>query len=131
MGTMRIGLTSIFVDDQDQAERFYTEILGLKVKTSAPYGPDERWLSVVSSEEPDGVEVVLHLADEPARAFQEASRKLGRPVLSLRTDDCQRDAERLKAKGVVFVKEPARMAYGGIDAVFTDSCGNLLNLHQD
>ena len=85
---MRIGLTSIFVDDQDQAERFYTEVLGFQVKTSAPYGPDERWLSVVSPEEPDGVELVLHLADEPARAFQQASRQAGRPVLSLRTDDC-------------------------------------------
>jgi catechol 2,3-dioxygenase-like lactoylglutathione lyase family enzyme len=128
---MRIGLTSIFVDDQDQAERFYTEVLGFKVKTSAPYGPEERWLSVVSPEEPDGVELVLHLADEPARAFQAASRQAGRPVLSLRTDDCQGEAERLKAKGVVFVREPARMDYGGLDAVFADTCGNLLNLHQD
>jgi catechol 2,3-dioxygenase-like lactoylglutathione lyase family enzyme len=128
---MRIGLTSIFVDDQDQAERFYTEVLGFQVKTSAAYGPDERWLSVVASEEPDGVELVLHLADAPARAFQQASRQAGRPVLSLRTDDCQGEAERLKAKGVVFVKEPGRMAYGGMDAVFADSCGNLLNLHQD
>jgi catechol 2,3-dioxygenase-like lactoylglutathione lyase family enzyme len=131
VGAMRIGLTSIFVDDQDQAERFYTEVLGLKVKTSAPYRPEERWLTVVSHEEPDGVELVLHLADEPARAFQAASRQAGRPVLSLRTDDCQGEAERLKAKGVVFVKEPGRMDYGGIDAVFADSCGNLLNLHQD
>jgi catechol 2,3-dioxygenase-like lactoylglutathione lyase family enzyme len=128
---MRIGLTSIFVDDQDQAERFYTEVLGLKVKTSAPYGPEERWLTVVSHEEPDGVELVLHLADEPARAVQAASRQAGRPVLSLRTDDCQGEAERLKAKGVVFVREPARMDYGGLDAVFADTCGNLLNLHQD
>jgi catechol 2,3-dioxygenase-like lactoylglutathione lyase family enzyme len=128
---MRIGLTSIFVDDQDQAERFYTEILGFQVKTSAPYGPEERWLSVVSPEEPEGVELVLHLADEPARAFQAASREVGRPVLSLRSDDCAAEAERLKAKGVVFVKEPARRDYGGIDAVFTDTCGNLLNLHQD
>jgi catechol 2,3-dioxygenase-like lactoylglutathione lyase family enzyme len=128
---MRIGLASIYVDDQDQAERFYTEILGFQVKTSAPYGPDERWLSVVSPEEPDGVELVLHLADEAARAFQQASRQLGRPVLWFRTDDCQRDAERLRAKGVVFVKEPWRREYGGIDAVFADSCGNLLNLHQD
>jgi catechol 2,3-dioxygenase-like lactoylglutathione lyase family enzyme len=128
---MRIGLTSIFVDDQDQAEQFYTQILGLQIKTSAPYGPTERWLTVVSPEEPDGVELVLHLADEPARAFQAASRQVGRPVLSLVTDDCQGEAERLKAKGVVFVKEPSRMAYGGIDAVLADSCGNLLNLHQD
>jgi catechol 2,3-dioxygenase-like lactoylglutathione lyase family enzyme len=128
---MRIGLTSIFVDDQDQTERFYTEILGFQVKTSAPYGPSERWLSVVSPEDPDGVELVLHLADEPARAFQAASREAGRPVLSLTTDDCAAEAERLKAKGVVFVKEPGRMAYGGMDAVFADSCGNLLNHHQD
>jgi catechol 2,3-dioxygenase-like lactoylglutathione lyase family enzyme len=129
--TMRIGLTGIFVDDQDRAERFYTEVLGFQVKTSAAYGPDERWLSVVSPEEPNGVELVLHLTDEPARAFQAASREVGRPVISLRTDDCAGEAERLKAKGVVFVKEPGRMAYGGMDAVFDDTCGNLINLHQD
>jgi predicted enzyme related to lactoylglutathione lyase len=75
--------------------------------------------------------VALHLTDESARAFQRASREVGRPVLSLSTDDCQRDAERLQAKGVVFVKEPARMDYGGMDAVFDDTCGNLINLHQD
>ena len=98
---MRIGLTSIFVDDQDQAEQFYTQVLGFQVKTSAPYDPEERWLSVVSPEEPDGVELVLHLADEPARAFQQASRQAGRPVLSLCTDDCQGEAERLRAKGGV------------------------------
>src|SRR4030095_9063613 len=60
-GTMRIGLTSIFVDDQDQAEEFYTQVLGLQVKTGAPYGPSERWLTVVAPEDPDGVELVLHL----------------------------------------------------------------------
>jgi catechol 2,3-dioxygenase-like lactoylglutathione lyase family enzyme len=128
---MRIGLTGIFVDDQDKAERFYTEVLGLQIKTNAPYGDTERWLSVVSPEDPGGVELVLHLTDDAARAFREASRAIGRPVISLRTDDCQRDAERLKAKGVVFVKEPARMDYGGIDAVFDDTCGNLINLHED
>jgi predicted enzyme related to lactoylglutathione lyase len=128
---MRIGLTSIHVDDQDQAEQFYTQVLGFQVNTSAAYGPVERWLSVVSPEDPEGVELALHLADDPARAFQQASRQAGRPVLSLRTDDCQAEAERLKAKGVVFVKEPWRRDDGGIDAVFADSCGNLLNLHQD
>jgi catechol 2,3-dioxygenase-like lactoylglutathione lyase family enzyme len=128
---MRIGLTGIFVDDQDRAERFYTEVLGFNVKTNAAYGPGERWLSVVSPEDPDGVQLVLHLTDEPARAFREASRALGRPVISLTTDDCAGDAERLTAKGVVFVKEPGRMAYGGMDAVFDDTCGNLINLHQD
>jgi catechol 2,3-dioxygenase-like lactoylglutathione lyase family enzyme len=128
---MRIGLTSIFVDDQDQAERFYTEVLGLKIKTNADYGPGERWLTVVSPEEPDGIELVLHLADEPARAFRQASRAIGRPVISLSTDDCQRDAELLKTKGVRFVKGPARMDYGGMDGVFDDTCGNLINLHQE
>jgi predicted enzyme related to lactoylglutathione lyase len=77
------------------------------------------------------VELVLHLADAPARAFQAASRQVGRPMLSLATEDCQGEAERLKAKGVVFIKEPWRRDYGGIDAVFADSCGDLLNLHQD
>jgi predicted enzyme related to lactoylglutathione lyase len=128
---MRIGLTSIYVEDQDRAERFYTQTLGLQVKTSAAYGPEERWLTVVSPEEPAGVELVLHLADAPARAFQAASRERGRPVLSLDTDDCQLEVERLTARGVVFVKEPGRMPYGGTDAVFDDTCGNLLNLHQD
>jgi catechol 2,3-dioxygenase-like lactoylglutathione lyase family enzyme len=128
---MRIGLTSIYVDDQDKAERFYTEILGLRIKTNAPYGPDERWLTVVSSEDPDGFELALHKTDEPAQAFQQASRAIGRPMMSLCTDDCQRDADRLRAKGVLFVKEPWRRDYGGIDAVFDDTCGNLINLHQD
>jgi catechol 2,3-dioxygenase-like lactoylglutathione lyase family enzyme len=128
---MRIGLTSIYVDDQNDAERFYTDVLGFKVHTDAPYGPKERWLTVVSPEDPDGVELVLHLADEAARAFREASRAIGRPVLSLRTDDCRRDAERLEAKGVVFVMQPARRDYGGLDAVFEDPSGNLVNLHQD
>ena len=128
---MRIGLTSIFVDDQDQAERFYTEVLGFKIKTNAPYGPGERWLSMVSPEDPDGVELVLHLADEPARAYRAATREQGRPVISLTTDDCAGEAARLKAKGVVFVKEPGRMDYGGMDAVFDDTSGNLINLHQD
>jgi catechol 2,3-dioxygenase-like lactoylglutathione lyase family enzyme len=128
---MRIGLISIFVDDQDRAEWFYTALLGFKVKTNAPYSDTERWLSVVSPEDPEGIELVLHLADEPARAFQRASREVGRPMMSLRTNDCAGEAARLKANGAVFVKEPGRMAYGGIDAVFDDTCGNLINLHQD
>jgi catechol 2,3-dioxygenase-like lactoylglutathione lyase family enzyme len=127
---MRIGLTVVYVDDQDQAEWFYTDVLGLTIKTNAPYGA-ERWLTVVSPEDPDGVELVLHLADETAREFQQASRELGRPAFSLRSDDCLRDTERLKANGVVFVTEPARRDYGGMDAVFDDTCGNLIDLHQD
>lgn len=131
VATMRIQLTSIFIDDQDRAERFYTEVLGLRVKVNVPYAETERWLTVVSPEEPAGVELVLHLADEPARAFRQANRELGRPVLSLGTDDCEREAERLKRLGVEFTKEPSRMDYGGVDAVFDDTFGNLINLHQD
>jgi predicted enzyme related to lactoylglutathione lyase len=86
------------------AERFSTEVRG-----GAGAAPDRR----------------------AGRAFREASRAIGRPVLSLHTDDCRRDAERLKANGVVFVREPARMEYGGMDAVFDDTSGNLVNLHQD
>jgi predicted enzyme related to lactoylglutathione lyase len=74
---------------------------------------------------------VLHLTDEPARAFRAATREQGRPVISLTTDDCPAEAERLKGLGVVFVREPGRMDYGGMDAVFDDTCGNLINLHQD
>jgi predicted enzyme related to lactoylglutathione lyase len=74
---------------------------------------------------------VLHRTDEAARAFQAASREQGRPVLSLTVDDCVAEAERPKAQGVVFVKEPSRMAYGGMDAVFDDTWGNLISLHQD
>ena len=128
---MRIGLTSVYVDDQDKAEQFYTELLGLRVKDNVPYSAAERWLTVVSPEDPDGVELALLLADGPARVFRQANLEIGRPVVSLITDDCVREAERLKAMGVVFVKEPARMGYGGIDAVFDDTFGNLINLHQE
>jgi catechol 2,3-dioxygenase-like lactoylglutathione lyase family enzyme len=131
VATMRIGLTCIYIDDQDRAERFYTEVLGLRVKDNVPYSATERWLTVVSPEDPDGVELVLYIADAPARVFRQANREIGRPVISLSTDDCRREAERLKAMGVVFVKEPARMDYGGMDAVFDDSFGNLINLHQE
>jgi catechol 2,3-dioxygenase-like lactoylglutathione lyase family enzyme len=128
---MRIGLTSVYVDDQDEAERFYTEVLGLRVRDNAPYSATERWLTVVSPEAPGGVELALHLADQSARVFRRANREIGRPVISLSTDDCEREAERLKTIGVVFVKEPARTDYGGIAAVFDDTFGNLINLHPE
>ncbi|MGH8835851.1 MAG: VOC family protein [Actinomycetes bacterium] len=128
---MRIGLVSLFVDDQEKARKFYTEAVGLQVKTDAPYGPEERWITVVSPEDPDGVEVTLHVSDDAARAFQQAAKAAGRPSLSLSTDDAQRDYERLRANGVEFAMPPTRMDYGGTDAVFDDTCGNLINLHQD
>jgi catechol 2,3-dioxygenase-like lactoylglutathione lyase family enzyme len=96
VANMRICLTSVYIDDQDEAERFYTEALGLRIKDNVPYRGSERSLTVVSPEEPDGVEPALHLADESARAFRQASRDLRRPVLSAGTDECQGDADRLK-----------------------------------
>jgi predicted enzyme related to lactoylglutathione lyase len=85
--------------------------------------PDEVWAAVQPLLPPS------HLL--AAATGLATRRRVGRPVISLRTDDCQRDAERLKARGVVFVREPGRMAYGGMDAVFDDTCGNLISLHQD
>ncbi|HZA26394.1 MAG TPA: VOC family protein, partial [Actinomycetota bacterium] len=79
---------------------------------------------------PGGIQLAFHLRDEAAQEFQDANRKAGRPMVSFVTDDCRRDYEELRAKGVSFVSEPTEYPYGGTDAVFEDGCGNLLNLHQ-
>jgi catechol 2,3-dioxygenase-like lactoylglutathione lyase family enzyme len=119
---MRIGLVGIFVDDQDRAERFYNEVLGLRVKTSAAYGPGERWLTVVSPEEPDGVELVLHLTDEPARAFQAASRQAGR---------CCRCARRLCRRGRAAQGQGRGVRQGtGTDGLRRHGCGVRRHLRQ-
>jgi catechol 2,3-dioxygenase-like lactoylglutathione lyase family enzyme len=128
---MRIGLTGIFVDDQDQAERFSTRSSASRSRPARPTARGALAERGVARGGRGSGAGVLHLADAPARAFQAVSRQVGRPMLSLATDDCQGEAERLKAKGVVFVTEPYRWDHGGIDAVFADSCGNLPNLHQD
>ena len=128
---MRISLIGLFVDDQAKARTFYTDAVGLRVHTDAEYGPGERWLTVVSPEDPDGVQITLHISDDAAKAFQQAARAAGRPSISLSTDDCQREYERMRANGVEFTLPPTRMDYGGMDAVFDDTCGNLINLHQD
>jgi catechol 2,3-dioxygenase-like lactoylglutathione lyase family enzyme len=128
---MRIKLAGIFVEDQDAALKFYTDVLGFQVKTDAPYGPGARWLTVVSPEEPDGTELLLTPVDEAAVGLQRALRAAGKPALSFTTDDCRRDHRELVAKGVHFTLEPTKMEYGGTDAVFDDGCGNLINLHQE
>jgi catechol 2,3-dioxygenase-like lactoylglutathione lyase family enzyme len=128
---MRIGLTEIFVDDQDKARAFYTEVLGLQVKTDAPYSDTARWLTVVSPEDPQGTELLLSPMNDAAAALQASRRAAGAPAISFRTDDCRRTYEELKARGAVFASEPKQMDYGGTDAVFEDRCGNLLNLHQE
>jgi len=128
---MRIGVTEVQVEDQDRARQFYTQALGLQVKTDVPYGEDARWLTVVSPEEPDGTALLLGPATGAGKDLQQARREAGVPVLSFTTDECRASYEQLRARGVTFLDEPRQMPYGGIDAVFEDGCGNLLNLHED
>jgi catechol 2,3-dioxygenase-like lactoylglutathione lyase family enzyme len=128
---VRIGITELFVDDQDKALRFYTETLGFRVKTDAAYGATDRWLTVVSPEQPDGPELLLAPMTGAARSLQSDRRARGSPAISFTTDDCQREFDDLSSRGVTFHRRPERLAYGGIDAVLDDGCGNLVNLHQE
>ncbi len=124
---MRINLASVFVDDQDVALHFYTEILGFRKKTEIPMG-DARWLTVVSPDEPDGVELVLEPAGHPAVGpFRAALVEDGIPFTSFAVADCRAEFERLRALGVAFTQEPAEM--GPVTtAVFDDTCGNLIQI---
>ena len=124
---MRIHLTSVFVDDQDKALAFYTEVLGFEKKTEIPMG-EARWLTVVSPDDPDGTELVLEPSDHPAvPPFKEALVTDGIPFTSFAVDDVQKEFERLQGLGVRFVQEPAEM--GPVTtAVFEDTCGNLLQI---
>jgi predicted enzyme related to lactoylglutathione lyase len=129
---MRIKLSGIYVDDQDKALAFYTGKVGFKVKIDAAYSAEERWLSLVSPDQPDGTELLLgSFPNEHARALQSSLRESGTPATAFATDDCQTEYERLKANGVTFTMAPTTMSYGGTDAVFDDGCGNLICLHQD
>lgn len=129
---MKIGLTSVFVDDQNKALKFYTEVLGFVKKIDAPMGPDARWLTVTSPDGVEGVELLLEPMGLPAAVtFQKALFEAGIPCTSFGSNDIQKECEKLKALGVVFRTEPIKMEYGGTDAMFEDTCGNLINLHQD
>lgn len=127
---MRIGLTEIAVDDQEKARDFYTRVLGLQVKVDAAYGDGARWITVVAPEDPDGPELLLAPLDDAAAALQAVRREQGKPMLSFATDDCRRTYEELRERGAVFRSAPQERPYGGVDAVFEDGCGNLLNLHE-
>ncbi|NIT66247.1 MAG: VOC family protein [Gemmatimonadetes bacterium] len=126
---MRIVVTSVFVDDQDQALAFYTEKLGFVKKTEIPLG-ESRWLTVVSPDDPDGVELLLEPAGHPAvRPFREALAEDGIPFTTFRTDDVHAEYERLKGLGVRFIQEPTEMG-GTTMAVLDDTCGNLIQIHS-
>jgi catechol 2,3-dioxygenase-like lactoylglutathione lyase family enzyme len=124
---VRINLSSIFVDDQEKALRFYTEVLGFVKKTEIPMG-EHRWLTVVSPEDPDGVELVLEPDGHPAvRPFKEALVADGIPFTSFAVADVDAEFARLKGLGVAFTQEPLRM--GPVTtAVFDDTCGNLVQI---
>jgi catechol 2,3-dioxygenase-like lactoylglutathione lyase family enzyme len=126
---MRIHVTSVLVDDQDKALRFYTEMLGFEKKTEIPLG-QYRWLTVVSPAEPDGVELLLEPDAHPAaKPFKAALVADGIPYTSFAVDDVAAEFERLRALGVRFSQEPLEM--GTVTtAVLDDTCGNLIQLAQ-
>ncbi|MGW1428011.1 VOC family protein [Streptomyces sp. NPDC002431] len=125
---MRIHLTSVFVDDQERALRFYTEILGFTKKHDVPVGGTDRWLTVVSPEDPDGTELLLEPAGHPAaRTYRDALVADGIPLAQFAVDDVRAEHERLSALGVRFVQEPTEM--GPVTAaVLDDTCGNLIQI---
>ena len=124
---MRINVTSVYVDDQARALAFYTDVLGFVKKNDVPAG-EHRWLTVVSPEAPDGVELLLEPDAHPAaRAFKEALVADGMPFTSFAVDDVRAEFERLTSRGVTFVQSPAEM--GPVTtAVFDDTCGNLIQI---
>lgn len=127
---MKFHIFSVFVDDQSKAEKFYTEILGFKKKHDIPLGGEDRWLTVVSPEDENGMELLLEPAGHPAvKPYRDALMEDGIPLIQLAVDDCQSEFERLKAAGVVFTQEPVDMGTV-VTAVFDDTCGNLVQIAQ-
>ncbi len=128
--TMRINLTSVCVDDQRKALKFYTELLGFQKKTDVPVG-DVAWLTVVSPEAPDGVELLLEPSAHPAvKPFREALVEDGIPWTSFAVDDCQAEYEKLCAQGVRFLQPPVDHDTV-VTAVLDDTCGNLIQICEE
>jgi catechol 2,3-dioxygenase-like lactoylglutathione lyase family enzyme len=126
---MRIHLTSVLVDDQAKALRFYTDVLGFVAKTDVPVGV-HRWLTVVSRDDPDGTELLLEPDDHPAaKVYKDALVSDGIPAASFAVDDVAAEFARLGPLGVRFTQEPAEMG-PVITAVFDDTCGNLIQIAQ-
>jgi predicted enzyme related to lactoylglutathione lyase len=126
---MKIKVTSIVVDDQEQALRFYTDVLGFVKKTDVSNGP-YRWLTVASPEDPDGTELQLAPNDNPAmKSYQQALFQQGQPAMNFFTDDIQADFERITARGGAFTMPPTPVT-GSTIAMVNDTCGNLIQLTQ-
>jgi catechol 2,3-dioxygenase-like lactoylglutathione lyase family enzyme len=126
---MKIVVTSVLVDDQEKALRFYTDVLGFQKKNDVPAG-DARWLTVVSPQDPDGVELLLEPDNHPAaKPFKAALVEDGIPATSFGVDDIQAEFKRLEGLGVQFTQPPVEM--GPVTtAVFDDTCGNLIQMAQ-
>ncbi|MGW6773111.1 VOC family protein [Streptomyces sp. NPDC055037] len=125
---MKIHLTSVFVDDQADALRFYTEILGFVKKHDIPLGEEHRWLTVVSADEPGGTELLLEPAGHPAvKPYRDTLVNDGIPLAQFAVDDVKAEYERLRGLGVRFTQEPLEMG-AVITAVFDDTCGNLIQI---
>ncbi|GAB3701251.1 VOC family protein [Mariniluteicoccus flavus] len=124
---MRIALTSVFVDDQEKAEAFYTEVLGFQLRHKVPIGEDF-WLTVVSPDDPEGTELLLEPSGHPAvKPFRDAIAADGIPAVQFAVDDIQSEYDRLRGLGVTFTQPPAD-AGDVLGAVFDDTCGNLIQL---
>lgn len=127
---MRINLSSVLVDDQEKALRFYTQTLGFRKKHDIPLG-QHRWLTVVSPEDPDGTELVLEPDEHPAvKPFKSALVEDGIPFTSFAVNDVATEHKRLEALGVRFTQPPTQLG-PVITAVFDDTCGNLIQIAQE
>lgn len=127
---MKIKLTSVIVQDQESALRFYTKLLGFAKKVDLPAGA-HRWLTVVSPEEPDGTQLLLEPnVNHVASLYQRALFQSGTPLMAFAVDDIHGEFRRLKALGVNFVTEPTEVG-GAVIAVFDDTCGNLIQIYQE
>lgn len=126
---VKIILTNVFVDDQDKALEFYTEKLGFVKKQDVPVG-EFKWLTVVSSEDQDGIELLLEPSDNPvAKEYKKGLVQQGIPAASFGVDDIEAEYKRLKTLGVTFTVEPTQMGQVKV-AVFDDTCGNLIQIMQ-
>ena len=124
---MKIKVTSIYVNDQKQALRFYTDVLGFVKKADFTQGPF-RWLTVASPEEPDGTELQLALNDDAAaRTYQQAMFEQGKPAAMFYVDDVQREYDRMKPLGAEFTMPPTKVT-GSTIAMLKDTCGNLIQI---
>ena len=126
---MKIKLTGVFVDDQDKAIKFYVDVLGFVKKHDMPVG-EFKWLTVVSPEGPDDIELLLEPNNNPvAKTYQQGIFEQGIPAAAFAVDDIRKEYERLKNRGVEFTMEPTESG-PVILAIFNDTCGNLIQLYQ-